>query len=109
MSDLEQLSKTSGVDFVSLKDKYSKIKSSNISAIANDNDCGNNDNSKNLSAAEQKNIDEKLSKYHICKTCNGLGIVKSIYNHMTMEKTCEDCDGDSIILESQLDLIKQTM
>ncbi len=90
MSDklLEELSKSAGVDLMALKEKYSSRKSGGIGT--------------NLSE-EAKKADETLSKYIICQTCQGQGIVKSIYNHMVMEKTCEVCDGESVVLRAAVD------
>lgn len=52
-----------------------------------------------------KEVDELLSKYFICQACQGLGTIKTIYNFMTMEKTCEACDGESVKLKEEADEI----
>jgi hypothetical protein len=44
-----------------------------------------------------------LDKYQVCKACGGSGIVKFLYNHMMMEKNCDDCDGDTIQLKKKFD------
>ncbi len=100
-SELDYLSKVSGVDFVALREKYSKQKT--YASAREQIEVTNH--VVPLSEEERKNIDTTLSKYHICKNCNGLGVVKSVYNHMTMERTCEECDGESIILQSQFDKV----
>jgi DnaJ-class molecular chaperone len=86
---LEELSKTAGVDFIALKEKYKTLKpdASKITVTAGTS-----------SATSNQDANQILSKYSICKTCNGQGIVKTLYNHMTLEKTCEDCDGDSVVV-----------
>lgn len=81
---LEGLSKKAGVDFVALKEKYSNIQNS-VNAHSNHNQ---------TNATEDF---EKLNKYKICSKCQGLGIVKSIYNHRVMESECDECEGDAII------------
>lgn len=99
-TDLEYLSKVSGVDFHALRDKYSGNKYKTERATASSAD----DNGKaKYSEEKAKEINEKLSQYHICKSCNGMGIVKTFYNHMMLEKTCEECDGDSLILQSNME------
>jgi DnaJ-class molecular chaperone len=106
-SDLEYVSKVSGVDFLALREKYKKSNntssgtSSSVYATSTSNTSNDNSNADKL--GKNVNIDEVLSKYHICKACNGSGIVRTLYNHMTMEKTCEECDGDSIILQEHYD------
>lgn len=105
-SDLEYVSKVSGVDFLSLREKYKKSynPTTTLSNTTTTNELPASIQH-NKTATDEKlgkknvNIDEVLSKYHICKACNGLGVIKSIYNHMTLETTCEECDGDSIILQ----------
>jgi len=42
-----------------------------------------------------------LSKYSICSTCNGLGLVKKDYNHMILESNCDDCEGEGILLKKE--------
>lgn len=89
MSDklLEELSKTAGVDLLALKEKYA---ARNVAA--------------STELTEQaKQAHDTLSKYVICQSCQGRGIVKSIYNHMVMEKTCEVCDGESVVLRQFVD------
>lgn len=90
MSDqlLEQLSKTAGVDLLALKEKYANVAKTSASSNMSD---------------EAKHAEDALSKYAICNACQGQGIVKSVYNHMVMEKTCELCDGESVILKQIVD------
>ena len=51
---------------------------------------------------EAINIQKTLDNYKICKTCIGKGYTTYIYNHRVMEMTCEECDGDSIVISSSL-------
>jgi len=86
---LNNLSKTAGVDLNALKDKYRNIQRETAQC-----------NASSLSAKETKDL-ERLNNYKICKTCLGKGTVKTIYNHMVLERDCEECDGDSIILTQE--------
>ncbi|KAJ1434291.1 hypothetical protein B484DRAFT_446740 [Ochromonadaceae sp. CCMP2298] len=89
---LESLSRTSGVDFKAMKLKYEIVRAKQSVAsqeLATD-------------IASQPSEDlERLNNYCICKGCNGKGTIKTIYNHRVMEKDCEECDGESIVLTSQ--------
>jgi hypothetical protein len=38
----------------------------------------------------------RAARLRICKECNGLGIVKVIYNHVVRDKTCPTCEGDGV-------------
>lgn len=78
---LKELSKISGVDFVSLRYKYLKVKTSSIKY---DNDL---EQSKNQNSIQ--NDQQKLDNYIICIKCNGNGIIKTTYNFMVLEKDCE--------------------
>jgi hypothetical protein len=87
--ELTKLSGQAGVDFLLLKEKYCSI-------ISSQQDDSRTVSEENLE--QKKKPNENLSQYKICPSCNGLGTKKIIYNHMTLERTCEDCDGDSIVL-----------
>jgi hypothetical protein len=104
-SDLEFISKTSGVDFLALREKYKNVKhdGSEQSPVTKTTDTAPSDSNTDKLGKQPHVVDEILSRYNICKACNGLGIVKTIYNHMTMERTCEECDGDSIVMQANLD------
>lgn len=92
-STLRKLSDVAGVDLISLKEKYTQRKST----ASNDNDRGE---------VEQRQASyETLDKYSICSSCNGLGVVKTIYNHMVLEKECERCEGECILLKKQLNAL----
>lgn len=96
--DLAKLSENAGVDLLSLKEKYTGLKAQAApTAPAVSGELAR--------AAQQAN--DSLSKYKICQACQGLGIQKVKYNHMTLEKSCEACDGESIglldALQKELD------
>ena len=43
----------------------------------------------------------RTSRLEICWTCQGLRIQKVPYGHMILERTCEACDGEGVILKNQ--------
>lgn len=88
-AELKKLSEVAGVDFIALREKYHAHISENSKSTENYS-------VEDVNARRQ--VDEKLSLYKICENCQGIGIVKSQYNFMVLEKTCEVCDGDSVIL-----------
>lgn len=90
VASLHALSKTAGVDFNGLRDKYLNIKGKAIAEAKGQPGA----------QPEAKNL-ERLDNYRICKWCNGRGTVKSVYNHMVLERDCEECDGESIVLSNQ--------
>jgi hypothetical protein len=88
---LNNLSKSAGVDLAGIKEKYVALKSAVPAKVP-------------TTRNQQSNgtVDfQKLENYKICKSCNGKGTVKSIYNHMVLERECEECEGESIIMTSE--------
>jgi hypothetical protein len=86
---LDQLSRTAGVDLNGLRDKYRGIIQEEHAKKEKDVSAG---------GANVKPEDlAKLDNYKICKACLGKGTIKTIYNHMVLERDCEECDGESII------------
>lgn len=86
---LNNHSKDAGVDLNMIREKYENIKhrlsknnSSNLSNHIRDHD---------------SDLNHRLDNYRICKSCLGKGIIKTIYNHMVLEKECEECQGESIV------------
>lgn len=95
--DLDYISKVSGIDFLALREKYQRYpQSQDQSALSSFSSHDHDQRGKGAS------VHELLSKYNVCQACNGLGIIKTIYNHMSLEKTCDECDGDSIILRENV-------
>ena len=41
----------------------------------------------------------KLDKLRICKACEGSGMARHLYNHIILERTCENCEGDGVCFE----------
>ena len=89
--DIQTLSERAGVDFVSLRKKYEKIKLSAALEPKKSND-------EKVSSDFQKLQEQydSLDKYVVCLNCNGIGIIKFQYNHMVLEKTCPECHGECI-------------
>jgi hypothetical protein len=86
---LESLSKTSGVDLVKLREKFQAVKNNNLTV--------NDDVGLSTKHEDVSRSGNSISNYKICPECNGMGVTKSIYNHMVMTKDCEMCDGESIV------------
>ena len=84
-------SRRAGVDLMALRNKYRTVPSENT-----------NHSSHNLEIQEcSKSVESgttRLEQYKICPGCNGQGTVKSLYNFIVMERTCDKCDGDSVIM-----------
>ena len=85
------------VDFDALRQKYTNISKNSSKGIPPPPS-----GSLDAASAPSPNINaerlaQQLDKYKICIACQGLGVNKTIYNHMVMEKSCETCDGDCII------------
>ena len=95
---LSNLSKVAGVDFNKLREKYKTVQQKQTSG-----------SSHTLSAKDEEDL-KRLNNYKICKSCLGKGTVKTIYNHMVLERDCEECDGDSIVLsQERIDEIAKSM
>jgi len=87
---LSSLSRVAGVDFNKLREKYKTLQQKQTSS----------ESSHTLSAKDEEDL-KRLNNYKICKSCLGKGTVKTIYNHMVLERDCEECDGDSIVLSQE--------
>jgi DnaJ-class molecular chaperone len=90
--DLNQLSATIGIDLESLREKYQGLADGTAPA---------SDEEKAKAAAEAFKV---LEKYKTCTKCQGTGLVKSVYNFISMESNCDECDGDGL-LQSKVDEI----
>lgn len=97
----DKISEAAGVDFDHLKNKY-KILQTKIEAenSSNNVNVATRETKKTLSESVESisnNDMQRLDNYRICKTCLGKGTVKRIYNHMVLERDCDECDGNSIV------------
>ena len=104
MADYAALSAQAGIDFVALKDKYSKVAEQQKRAATAEGDPQFEEKRK---AAEQANA--VLDRYTTCAMCQGTGIFRSVYNFRTMESNCEACDGDGIMMKRQVEEIIKTV
>lgn len=96
-SMIDNISKSAGVDFNHLKNKYKSLQTK-IDAENSLNNVTARETKLSESAVPVSNNDmQRLDNYRICKTCLGKGTVKRIYNHMVLERDCEECDGNSIV------------
>lgn len=94
---IDDISKSAGVDFNYLKSKYKSLQTQ-IDAENSSNNVTARETKLSESAVPVSNNDmQRLDNYRICKTCLGKGTVKRIYNHMVLERDCEECDGNSIV------------
>ncbi len=101
MDDLDSLSAACGVDLVKLKQKYSGMAGDRPSVVQQDTVFSQI----KPTVLTSQDIANRLDNYKICKTCNGQGIVKTLYNHRVMESNCEDCDGEGVMSASVVDNI----
>jgi len=93
----DQISKSAGVDFNHLKDKYKSLQTKIDAEYSSNNVSARETKISETTVPVSKNDIERLDNYRICKTCLGKGTVKRIYNHMVLERDCEECDGNSIV------------
>jgi DnaJ-class molecular chaperone len=95
----DQISKSAGVDFNHLKDKYKSLQTKIDAEYSSNNVAARETkiSESTVSLPVSNNDMQRLDNYRICKTCLGKGTVKRIYNHMVLERDCEECDGNSII------------
>lgn len=100
--NLRSLERTTGIDFVGLREKYKNQAHNSVSISTScETNCNNTDITMAVTASTASNVAmESLEQYGICKACNGLGIVTYFYNHQKRERTCDTCDGDCIITET---------
>lgn len=101
-STLKQLSQSAGVDLLALKKKYAGVKAAAVEPTL-DHSGSSSASTTEIGKLSVKEQFERLDKYTVCKECHGLGLIKYVYNHMSMQKTCPECDGDSL----QVKQIKQ--
>ncbi len=93
-TDLDEVSRTIGIDLDGLRAKYQGIKAGTAPK---------EDSEKAKAAAEAF---RKLDKYSTCAECGGSGLKKSVYNFMTIEANCDHCDGDGLLLKAVKEIQK---
>ena len=97
-TDYDKLSKQSGIDFNALKEKYSVKSSSSTSTLGAEDILTETMQADLLNRRQEAHqANEALSKYRICDTCHGTGIQKYIYNFISMETNCDQCEGEGLI------------
>jgi len=94
-SQLKELSKTAGVDLNALRAKYSSARYQDPSEESKQEVFVSDEERARIKAAHGR-----LDEFKICNSCQGLGIVKEVYNHIVRDKTCPECDGESILIKS---------
>jgi excinuclease UvrABC ATPase subunit len=122
---LQELGLNTGVDFLALKKKYAETKAKQVPPESVFNVTGQGMDTLGARGAAESTADAEAAKavlakqdaakaafsalddYYICKTCNGRGLVKEVYNHMVLEKNCPDCDGECVMKKVvKVDVIK---
>jgi DnaJ-class molecular chaperone len=120
--NLKKVEQISGVNFIELREKYRKLNKSGDIRLMPIRESTGTSSSQNLIAmfqeakAKAPGLDissnsttnnqpssrpvENETNYHICKECRGQGIANYRYNHMTLSKNCEACDGEGIICKA---------
>ena len=87
-NDLDEVSRTIGIDLNGLRAKYQGIQAGTAPK---------EDSEKAKAAAEAF---RKLDKYSACAECGGSGVKKTVYNFITMEANCDSCDGDGLLIKA---------
>ena len=119
---LNEIGSTIGINLFQLKEKYKSIIEKNETSIASSTNTQtlstkdlsqsfstefsskpvviNQTNEPIISDKQKESIETQkaLDNYKICNKCLGKGYTTYIYNHRVMQETCEECDGDSIIM-----------
>lgn len=86
-ADLEILSKKAGIDLVAIKEKYKNMAAKPSTGV-----------NTHQQQSSKKTDTSALNNYKLCPECQGVGTVKTIYNHMVMEKDCAKCDGECVLM-----------
>lgn len=94
-ANLTQVSATIGIDLEALREKYKGVSDGSKPA---------SDEAKAKAAEEAFKV---LEKYKTCTRCGGTGLVKSVYNFISMEKNCDECDGDGLLQQQVNSIISQ--
>jgi hypothetical protein len=112
-AQLKQLGSVAGVNFLELKEKYSKTDRVVGSAVNN----GGGPSPSLISRFHEAkaktpgiipscqqgdptvaDTSVTVDVSRICKACRGQGIVTYGYNHMVLSKNCDSCDGEGVVL-----------
>lgn len=99
-AELEQLSATIGIDLSKLKEKYMGSAKPVGQAI-----------SYALSAEERVAQQKKLDSLVVCQSCQDSGLIRVVYNFMSLERNCSECGGEGVSqkLEARVEEIKRTL
>jgi len=90
--DYNRLTGLTGIDFESLKGKYSDLKTASVDAAKNAGlPSANLDLESQKRQKEARDAMKTLDKYKTCDMCMGRGLVKTIYNFMSLESNCTKC------------------
>eukprot|EP01035_Chromulina_nebulosa_P027299 gene27299-35868_t len=100
---LSNLSSTAGIDLVALRRKYLAVKEN--SETSSSHEINRENKFENIDKSAAASLDD----YVICKSCLGKGTVNSVYNKcIVVERECEECDGNSILLRKVMAINMET-
>jgi DnaJ-class molecular chaperone len=94
----KKLKQNTGIDFEELREKYKNRAISESPSTHSD---------ESIAAAMEAHA--RLDKYVICKSCNGSGFTKVVYNHFVKDVNCPECEGESIVLSSHVDQLAKEL
>lgn len=98
-----RLKANTGIDFEQLKQKYqniSKLQQQESQQRRNseeDEEYKKQQEERDRKRQENESAMKRLDGYKICKVCHGQGTIREVYNHFNIEKTCPECDGESVL------------
>jgi DnaJ-class molecular chaperone len=100
----DRLQANTGIDFEALRQKYKQVSSERKNNPVVNEEAEAEVAAERAKASERERIREEnasamktLDAYKICRTCQGQGTIKEVYNHFNIEKTCPECDGEAVL------------
>ena len=93
-TDLDEVSRTIGIDLEGLRAKYQGINSGKAPDVNTEK------------AREAAEAFRKLDKYSACTECGGTGLKESVYNFIKMTTNCDLCEGDGLLLKAVKEIEK---
>ena len=90
-ADVKTILKSHGYDVEQLRKKYTNKGLGTTASYVGGT--VKRSNGADSSATSQSEIND----IYICKSCQGQGIVKDIYNHVVRERNCDVCEGEGVL------------
>ena len=103
--ELDKMSATIGIDLNKLKEKYQDVRARQAVGPAAA------DGGMRMTAEEAAATQEALDRYAVCQSCQGSGIMRVVYNFMSLDKNCSECGGEGLLttLETRVSAIQETL